>query len=221
VKVAALPALLAFAALSCFASSPRLIFIKSFPGSVPDYVWIGVDKGGALEYKESQKEDEQPVKAQLPDSDVAVLFGLAEKLEYFKSHLESGLKVANTGKKTFRYEPDTGMATEAVFNYSLDTNAQQLLEKFEQIAATERGYIDLDRTVHFDKLGVNDALAEIESLWLRKQLTAPLQFVPLLDRVSSRPAFMHLARDRAARLKDQFTAASAQGSTPATDGKAK
>ena len=131
------------------------------------------------------------------------------------------MKVANTGKKTFRYEPETGAPTEAVFNYSLDASAQQLLEKFEQIAATERGYIDLDRTVHFDKLGVNDALAEIESLWLRKQLTAPLQFVPLLDRVSSRPAFMHLARERAARLKDQFTAANGQGSTSAPDGKAK
>jgi len=172
-----LPALF-FLAVSCFAYSPRLVFTKSFPGSIPDYVSISVEKGGALEYKESLKEDEQPVKAQLPESDVAGLFSLAEKLGYFKGSLESGLKVANTGKKTFRYEPETGAPTEAVFNYSIDANAQQLLEKFEQIAASERGYIDLDRTVHFDKLGVNDALAEIESLWLRKQLTAPLQFVP-------------------------------------------
>jgi hypothetical protein len=208
---AALPALL-LCALSCFASSPRLVYSKSFPGSSPDYVWIGVDKTGGLEYKESQKEDEQPLKAQLPDADVAALFSLAEKLGYFKAPLESGLKVANTGKKTFRFEPETGAPTEAVFNYSLDVSAQQLLEKFEQIAATERGYIDLDRTVHFDKLGVNDALAEIESLWLRKQLAAPLQFVPLLERISSRPAFMHLARERAARLKDQFT-----GTVPQTN----
>ncbi len=181
---AALSALLLLAS-SCFAASPRLIFVKSFPGSVPDYVWIAVEKGGALEYKESVKEDEQPVKAQLPGGDVAGLFSLAEKLGYFKGPLESGLKVANTGKKTFRYEPESGTPSEAIFNYSLDTSAQQLLEKFEQIAASERGYIDLDRTVHFDKLGVNDALAEIEALWLRKQLTAPLQFVPLLDRISS------------------------------------
>jgi hypothetical protein len=209
-------------AWSCFAGAPRLVFIKSFPGSTPDYVWIGVDKTGGLEYKESQKEDEQPVKAQLPDTDVAGLFSLAEKLGYFKNPLESGLKVANTGKKTFRFEPETGTPTEAVFNYSLDVTAQQLLEKFEQIAATERGYIDLDRAVHFDKLGVNDALAEIESLWLRKQLTAPLQFVPLLERISSRPAFMHIARERAARLKDQFTGTVPQINAAAgTDGKGK
>jgi hypothetical protein len=221
VKLAAITALFVSVATAGLGSSPRLIFTKSFPGSTPDYVWIGVDKGGALEYKESQKEDEQPVKAQLPDGDVAGLFGLAEKLEYFKGQLESGLKVANTGKKTFRYEPENGTPTEAVFNYSLDVSAQQLLEKFEQIAATERGYIDLDRTVHFDKLGVNDALAQIESLWLRKQLVAPLQFLPLLERISSRPAFMHLVRERAARLKDQFVAAGQPSSAIASDGKAK
>ncbi|MFL6415321.1 MAG: hypothetical protein ACJ74Y_06585 [Bryobacteraceae bacterium] len=218
----ALPIVFVAVALSSFAGPSRLIFIKSFPGSVPEYVWVSVDKGGSLEYKESQKEDEQPVKAQLPDGNVAALFALADKLGYFNGQLESGLKVANTGKKTFRYEPESGTPTEAVFNYSLDVNAQQLLEKFEQIAASERSYIGLDRTVHFDKLGVNDALAELESLWLRKQLVAPLQFVPLLERISSRPAFMHLARERAARLKEQFTGLTPQATSPAgSDGKAK
>ncbi len=43
---------------------------------------------------------------------------MAEKLDYFKSPLESGLKVANTGKKTFRYENENGSSTEVSFNYS-------------------------------------------------------------------------------------------------------
>jgi hypothetical protein len=55
-------------------------------------------------------------------------------------------------------------------------------------------------------LGVNDALAEIESLWLKKQLASPDQFIPLLTRIASRESFMHIARERAARLKDEFTA---------------
>jgi len=188
----------------CSAAPAKLVFTKSFPGSVPAYVSISIDRSGSLEYKESPT-DEQPVKAQLAEADVAGLFSLAGKLDYFKGPLESGLKVANTGKKTFRYEPESGSATEATFNYSTDPAAQQLLERFEQAAASERAYLELDRTVHFDKLGVNDALATLESLWLRKQLLAPKQFLPLLDRISSRPAFMHLARDRAARLKDEFT----------------
>src|SRR5437763_10415753 len=139
---------------SCLMAAPRLTFTKVFAGSTPEYVWLSVDRTGALQYKESPKEDEQPVKAQLPEADVASLFALAEKMGYFKSPLESGLKVANTGKKTFRYEGDSGPATEVSFNYSNDPNAQQLLERFEQVAATERAWADLDRTVHFEKLGV-------------------------------------------------------------------
>ncbi len=60
--------------------------------------------------------------------------------------------------------------------------------------------------MRYDKLGVNDALAEIESMWLRKQLVAPQQFVPLLTRITTHESFMHLVRDRAARLKDEFQA---------------
>ena len=185
-------------------ASPRLVMTKSFPGSTPAYVAMALDRDGALEYKETP-DDPQALRAKLADTDTAALFSLAEKLDYFKSPLESGLKVANTGKKTFRYEPETGTPTEAIFNYSLNVSAQQLLDRFEQIAASERAYIELDRTIHFDKLGVNDALAQIESLWLRKQLAAPQQFVPLLTRISNHAAFMHLVRERAARLKDQFT----------------
>lgn len=188
----------------------KLIFTKSFPGSVPDYTRVDVDRSGALEYKESPKDD-QPLKAQLQEADTAALFSLAEKLGYFKSPLESGLKVANMGKKTFRYESENGAATEASFNYSTDVTAQQLLQRFEQIAASERAYLELDRTIHFDKLGVNDALATVESLWLRKELVARQQFLPLLTRIANHDSFMHLVRDRAARLKDEFQAAPAAG----------
>jgi len=198
-------------------AGPRLTFIKAFPGSTPPYVSIVIDRSGAVEYKESPTDD-QPVKAQFSESETAQLFEMAEKLEYFKSPLESGLKVANTGKKTFRYEAEDGASTEQIFNYSANTTAQQLLDRFEQIAASERAYIDLQRTVRFDKLGVNDALAEIESLWLQKQLAAPQQFIPLLTRVATHDTFMHLARDRAARLKDQFEKVGANDATAAKRG---
>ncbi|HEX3681674.1 MAG TPA: hypothetical protein VHU83_03960 [Bryobacteraceae bacterium] len=190
---------------SLAAATPALTYTRSFPGSDPDYICIHIDRTGALEYREAPKDD-NPVKAQMQDTETAVLFDLAEKLEYFKAPIESGLKVANTGKKTFRYENESGAPTEVTFNYSTNETAQALLARFEEIAATERAYIDLDRTVHYDKLGVNDALAQIESLWLHKQLVAPRQFLPLLSRISSHEAFMHLVRDRAARLKDEFTA---------------
>lgn len=193
-----------FAISGILAADPKVIMTKSFPGSTPAFFSITVARDGSLEYKEAP-DDPQALKAKLPEADTTTFFDLAQKLDYFKSPIESGLKVANTGKKTFRYEPDGGAATETTFNYSTNLLAQQLLDRFEQISSTERAYIDLDRTVHFDKLGVNDALAQIESLWLRKQLAAPQQFLPLLTRIANHNTFMHLVRERAARLKDQFT----------------
>ncbi len=192
-----------FLAGTLFANTPRLIYTRSFPGSTPDYFKIVIDQTGALQYSESPN-DAQPLHAQMPVAETAPLFDMAAKLGYFKSPLESGLKVANTGKKVFRYEDGDGKSSEATFNYSVDLTAQKLLDRFEQIAASERAYLDLDRTIHFDKLGVNDALAEIEGLWVRKQLAAQDQFIPLLTRVAVHESFMHLARDRAARLKDEF-----------------
>ncbi|HZS57410.1 MAG TPA: hypothetical protein VFA65_23625 [Bryobacteraceae bacterium] len=198
------------------ALTPRISYTRSFPGSTPEYFCVNIDRGGVLEYKESPTDD-QPLKAQLPNSDTASLFAMAEKLNYFKVPLESGLKVANTGKKTFRYEDASGTGSEATFNYSLNVTAQQLQEKFEQIAQSERAYIELDRTIRHDHLGINDALAEVESLWLHKQLAAPKQFVPLLTRIMSHESLMHLVRDRAARLKDEFEAPA----EPAADSKQK
>ncbi len=210
--------LLVFALLgsSClFAGPARLTFTKSFPGSTPAFTYVSVARTGAVEYKESPT-DQQPLKVQLRESEVEPLFSMAEELGYFKSPLESGLKVANTGKKTFRYEPENGPATETAFNYSTNLTAQQLLDRFEQIAASERAYLELDSTMRYDKLGVNDALADIESLWLHKQLAAPEQFLPLFTRIATHESFMHLVRDRAARLKDEFQAPPATASTNST-----
>lgn len=199
---------------SALAASPKLTYIRSFPGSDPAYFQVQIDRTGSLEYKESPADD-HPVKVQLLDSEIAPLFADAEKLNYFKSPLESGLKVANTGKKTFRYEAASGAVTESVFNYSTDETARDLLQRFENVAATEHAFLQLDSTAHFDKLGVNDALANIEALWLHKQLAAPQQFIPLLTRISSHESYMHLVRERAARLKDQFQGAPAAASSDA------
>jgi hypothetical protein len=192
----------------CVAGPAKLTFTKTFAGSIPEYCSVEIDTAGALVYKESTN-DAQPVKTQLTEPEVSKLFDLAKSLEFFKSPIESGLKVANTGKKTFRYEAEDGKTQEVVFNYSTLEPAQKLLDRFENIAATERAWLDLDRTVHFDHLGINDSLAQVESLWLNQHLAAPAQFIPLFNRITSHPSIMHLARERAARLKDEFAATTA------------
>ncbi|MGH9652787.1 MAG: hypothetical protein ACRD6B_04900 [Bryobacteraceae bacterium] len=188
-----------------WAASATITYTRNFPGSQPPYFSVSVNRSGALQYKESPKGN-HPVRAQLSKADTDAIFSMARKLGYFKKPLESHLKVANTGKKTFRYQ-DGATSSEATFNYSTDHVAQELQTRFENIADTERAYIALNRDVHYYKLGVNDSLAQVEALWLNHQLAAPLQFVPLLDRIASHQAFMHIMRERAARLKSEFTAA--------------
>jgi hypothetical protein len=203
-------ALLASAAAAVAAEGPRVVFTKSFPGSVPAYVAITVDRGGSATYKETADDDPETFKIE-PDA-AAAIFDLAEKLEHFKNPLESGLKVAKMGDKTFRWD-DGAQSSEAKFNYSLDENARLLQDWFERIGDGERLLITLRRAVRYDKLGVHDTLLKIEALWIQKRLVGRDQFLPLLDRVAQNDTFLHMARERAAQLAEAFRAA-AKAKTP-------
>lgn len=185
------------------AADPRVVFTKSFPGSVPAYVEITVEKSGQTVYKEAP-DDTNPITVQLLNADRDAIFALADKLDHFARPLESNLKVAFMGKKTFRYEDAT--THEAQFNYSVDPDAQALLDWFEKIAESERGFIELERSVKYDKLGVQNALILVEAARDQKRLIAPQQFLPLLDRVAKNESYLRMARDRAAVFADEIRA---------------
>ena len=192
---------------------PRITFSKSFPGSQPAFFLITVERTGVSSYNESQDPDNAE-KLQLEPSAASEIFQMADRLDRFSKPLESGLKVANMGLKTFRFE-DGAVKHEVKFNYSQDPDAQALLDWFERISSTEQHYIDLDRAVHFDKLGVNQSLLLLQVTWEHKRLIAPQQFLPLLDRVIKNESFLHMARERAATLADAFrNIKSAQVQTP-------
>jgi hypothetical protein len=187
---------------SCAVASagPRLFYSKYFKGSVPEYVAIHVERTGETTYQEA-KDDDNPIKLQLSSADAQQIFSLAEKLDRFQRPIESGLKVANMGLKTFGFE-DGADRHEIQFNYSQDADAQALLEWFERITETEGHFVNLDRTVHYDKLGVNDVLLQLQISWDHKRVVAPEQFLPLLDRIAKNESFLHLARERAAGLAE-------------------
>lgn len=197
--------LLALAGQVWAADGPRLTFSKSFPGSVPPYVEISIEKSGAAEYKEDPKDD-SPLKFEMNPEEVAAMYALADRLDRFTRPVESGLKVANMGAKTFRYDPGDGASHEVKFNYSEDPEAKTLLDWFERIAETERDLIDLERAVRFDKLGVQDAIIRIEVTRDQKRLIAEKQFLPMLDRVIKNESYLHMARDRAAALAESIRA---------------
>ena len=181
---------------------PRILYSKYFKGSVPESVFITVDKSGQVIYKEAL-DDERPLKFALTAAQVTELFGLGEKLGHFSRTLESPLKVAQMGMKTFRWEQN-GAATEAKFNFTEDPDARQLSDWFERMIETQQNFYVLERSVKFDKLGVNQALLQLQLTVERKRILAPEQFLPLLDRIVKNESYMHMARERAASLAEMF-----------------
>jgi hypothetical protein len=134
-------------------ADPVLFYSKSFPGSSPAYVSITLTRDGEAIYKEAP-DDETPAKLKLAKEEVDEMYALAEKLEHFKRPLESGLKVAFMGEKTFGWHVDESKQ-EQKFNYSQDAEANKLLDWFEKITLSEVLFFQLQRTVRYDKLGVH------------------------------------------------------------------
>jgi hypothetical protein len=192
--------LLALATLGAVQAAPRLIYTKTFPGSVPAYVAIQLDRDGKCEYKDAP-DDDRPLKFQLTEADVNAIFALAEKLDHLNRPLESPLKVAFMGMKTFRFE-DGAEKNEVKFNFSEDLDAKQLADWFERINESEQLLFVLERAAKYDKLGVNKAILQLEAAIDRKRVIAPEQMLPLLDRVSKNEGYMNMARQRAAAIAE-------------------
>jgi hypothetical protein len=200
---ASLPLLVCLSlAAACAADAPHLYFSKSFPGSAPAYVAINLDKTGAGDYREAETDD-NPVRFQLTEPETAAIFDLAAKLGYFDHPLESPLKVAFMGKKTFRFV-DGGRKNEVIFNFSEDLTAQALADWFERISESEQLLTNLEVSAKYDHLGVMKAVLLVESASDRKRLVDAAQYLPLLDRIAKNESYMHQARMRAAGLADQF-----------------
>jgi hypothetical protein len=107
------------------------------------------------------------------------------------------------GKKTFTWQ-DGATKHEASFNFSMDENAKTLLDWFERVTETQQLYFTLERSVKFDRLGVNKSILQVEAAWDRKRLVGQERFLPLLDRVAKNDSYLHMARERAAALADAF-----------------
>lgn len=202
--------LLLLAALAYAADPPaRILYSKSFPGSTPPFVAVTLDETGRAEYREAP-DDDSPLVVELTESETREIFALAEKLDNFRRPLEAKLKVAFTGTKTFRYERGS-VRQEVKFNYSTDPDARALWDWFERITETAQLFLQLERAAKHDRLGVNQAVLQLEVAYDRKRLVAPRQFVKLLERIAAGEAYMHMARERAARLAETFRAGAASG----------
>jgi len=182
------------------ASQPSLFYSREHKGNQPAYIQITIARDGTAEYRESVDDpDEQPLEFRLRPNELDEIFQLAAELDHFKTPLESDLKVANLGLKTFRWI-DGAETYEQKFNFSKDANARVLADWFARITETEHHFINLERSVRFDKLGVNKVLLNLQVSVEKNRLVAGDQFLPLLDKVAENQSYLNMARSRAADL---------------------
>ncbi len=193
------------------ADGPSIFYSREHPGNRPAYIQIIVQSDGSAEYRESVDDpDDYPVAFRLRPQEVEEVFQLAAKLDYFRRPLESNLKVANLGTKTFRWINGEEVYQQQ-FNFSKDANARTLADWFARMAETEQHFLNLERSLRFDKLGVNNVLLGLQAAMEKNRLVGADQFLPLLDKVAANESFLNMARTRAAQLAEYIRSTAGGG----------
>jgi hypothetical protein len=194
--------LLLFASVAFAGDSPRLFYSRAFPGSTPAYFDITLESNGDVVYREAV-DDDLPSKFHLAEADTKEVFALADKLDHFKHPVESPLKVAFMGTKTFRFEAGAEKS-EVKFNYSEDADVHALQEWFERMAESAQQRDNVERAAKYDHLGLMHAMDLLASAYERKRLVAVDQYLPILDRVAKNETYMHQARALAAEMAESI-----------------
>jgi hypothetical protein len=181
--------------------APTITYRKVFKSSYPEFVEIKLNESGRGTFDLRQLDEEaNPQPFEVNASLAARIFGLAAKLHNFQGvDLDVHRRIANLGEKTLRY--DKGAETHQVkFNYTLDDSAGQLMAIFEGLARQATDLSDLERTMRYDRLGVNDVLQQIEQDYNNKQFPEPERMLPALDQLAADDKFIDIARQRARTL---------------------
>jgi hypothetical protein len=181
--------------------SASITFRKIFKSSYPEFVEIKIEQSGAGTYDIRQLDEESnPSQFEIGRDLTKRIFDLVAKLRNFQGlDLDVHRRIANLGEKTFRYEK-SGNSSEVKFNYTLDDSATQLLNIFEGLSRQESDLSNLQRVMRYDRLGVNDAVRQLETDYNENLLPEPERLLPSLDRVALDSAYIDIARQRARGL---------------------
>jgi hypothetical protein len=211
--------IVALAPLACFAQdaaqpaqaggsqAATITYLKIFKSSYPEYVQIKVNESGAGTFDIRQlDESPNPQPLNLGPELTQKVFQLASDLHDFQGiELEAHRRIANLGQKTFTYAKG-GETHEVSFNFTEDRTANDLLNIFEGIAREEGDISDLQRTMRYDPLGVNDVMTQVQSDYKQKLLPEPKQLLPALDAIAKNDQIINIARDKARNLAGEIRA---------------
>lgn len=187
------------------AKGATITFRKIFKSSYPEFVEVKVSETGAGSFDIRQlDEDANPQPLNLGAPLTQRIFQLAANLHDFQGvDIDVHRRIANLGQKTLRYEKE-GEAHEVTFNYTLNDSATQLVDIFEGLARQEGDLSDLQRTMRYDRLGVNDVITQVESDYNKKLLPEPDALLATLDQVAADEKIIDMARERARTLASKI-----------------
>ena len=198
---------LATAAVAFAAPSGSAVFTyrRVFKSSTPEFIELKIQEDSDTASYDIRQLDEDPsvTPFQINHALRAKIFELISQLHYFKGlDLDVHRKIANLGEKTFHWE--RGSETyEVKFNYTVNSDASQLLQICEGLARQQELIELLQRRMKYDRLGVNDALLQLETDISRGVLPEPQAVLPLLDQISADSRFVDIARQRARALAER------------------
>jgi hypothetical protein len=182
-----------------------ITYRKVFKSSSPEYTEIRVPESGAGSCDLRGLDD--PPDPQAFDIGTTLrskIFELAGELHFFRGlDLDLKRRIANLGQKTFRYERG-GEASEVRFNYTLDSRANLLLQIFEGLARAQEHFSILQRRMKYDRLGVNEALQQLDQDLHHQVIPEPERFLPLLEQIANDAKFVDIARQRARAMADSI-----------------
>jgi len=187
------------------AEGATLTYRRVFKGSTPEFIEVKVAEDGAGSYDIRQlSEDPAPQSFTVSAAVCAKLFALANDLHDFAgADLDVHRRIADLGEKTFRYEKG-GEVHETQYNYTINHTASQLQMIFEGLSKQQEDLTDLDQKLRYDRLGVNDALVQLEGDIAQRTIPEPDRFLPVLDRIAADSRLVDIARQRARSLAERI-----------------
>jgi len=197
---------LAAATSSTAPAHAKLTYRRIFKSSTPEFIEIAVwDNTNAATFEIRQLSDEPgalPFEVGAPLR--AKMFQLAAELNHFQGlDLDVHRRLANLGEKTFRWEQGAE-SHETKFNYTVNSAAFQLMQIFEGLARQQELVTLLQRSMKYDRLGINDALLQFESDLDHRLLPEPQRALPELDQIAGDSRFVDIGRQRARALAERI-----------------
>lgn len=187
-------------------SASSLTYRRVFKSSSPEFIEIVVHEDSDSATYEIRQLDDDPgaLPFEVSASLRARMFELAAQLHHFeRQDFDVHRKIANLGQKTFRWERGSEMH-ETKFNYTLNSQANQLLQIFEGLARQQEHLMQISRRMKYDRLGINDALLQFETDFNHRLLPEPQRALPVLDQIASDSHFVEIARQRARSLAERI-----------------